>query len=311
MLDARHVHRQVNRTVYDFSPEQLANLTAIVWLYRGERERFLGLLDQHLDRAIFAAQHCFEPATGEAQPLPELLRALAAFHEAAAPLCEALPEHSAEAALAAQAHQALSDLSDHAAVFETAGDSARRHANKRPDKFTVAALRDTLENITAGLAATAHTLAHEAAEAVKLATRFADSLAPNGGEGARRAGEGADLRALRRLVKDLDSPRQAAVAALEQVRYFHRHAEWLLHRFPDAEFCDVPGLCKAATRAEIEAADWSLTPGRYVGVAAVEEDEDFDFDETMRGIDTAVEDLNREAVKLAKTIHQNFVALGL
>ncbi len=36
----------------------------------------------------------------------------------------------------------------------------------------------------------------------------------------------------------------------------------------------MPGLCKVATIAEIEAQGWSLNPGRYVGVAAVEEDDD-------------------------------------
>ena len=41
MLDARNVYRKVSRKIYDFSPEQLANLTSIVWLYRGEQERFL------------------------------------------------------------------------------------------------------------------------------------------------------------------------------------------------------------------------------------------------------------------------------
>jgi type I restriction enzyme M protein len=35
----------------------------------------------------------------------------------------------------------------------------------------------------------------------------------------------------------------------------------------------VPGLCKVATIAEIEAQSWSLNPGRYVGTAVVEEDE--------------------------------------
>jgi type I restriction enzyme M protein len=35
MLDARNVYRKVTRKIYDFSPEQQANLTAIVWLYRG------------------------------------------------------------------------------------------------------------------------------------------------------------------------------------------------------------------------------------------------------------------------------------
>src|SRR5262249_35422442 len=44
MLDARNVYRKVTRKIYDFSPEQLQNLAAIVWLYRGQRERFLGLV---------------------------------------------------------------------------------------------------------------------------------------------------------------------------------------------------------------------------------------------------------------------------
>ena len=38
--------------------------------------------------------------------------------------------------------------------------------------------------------------------------------------------------------------------------------------FPDGKYVDVPGLCKVATRAEIEAQGWSLNPGRYTGSAA-------------------------------------------
>src|SRR6266853_2035101 len=50
MLDARNVYRKVTRKIYDFSPEQMRNLAAIVWLYRGQRERFLGLVKDYLDR---------------------------------------------------------------------------------------------------------------------------------------------------------------------------------------------------------------------------------------------------------------------
>lgn len=46
--------------------------------------------------------------------------------------------------------------------------------------------------------------------------------------------------------------------------------------FPDGEYVDVGGLCKVATRAEIEEQGWSLNPGRYTGTAVVE-DEDVDF----------------------------------
>ena len=64
-------------------------------------------------------------------------------------------------------------------------------------------------------------------------------------------------------------------------------------------------------RTEIEANDWSLTPGRYVGVAPEEEDEDFDFEETMRAIHAELEELNAEAAVLAKTIRTNFENLGI
>jgi type I restriction enzyme M protein len=43
MIDARNIYRKVTRKIYDFSPEQLQNLLAVVWLYRGQKERFLDL----------------------------------------------------------------------------------------------------------------------------------------------------------------------------------------------------------------------------------------------------------------------------
>ncbi|MGJ4139448.1 type I restriction-modification system subunit M [Corynebacterium resistens] len=50
----------------------------------------------------------------------------------------------------------------------------------------------------------------------------------------------------------------------------------LKENFPDGKYVDVGGLCKVATRAEIEAQGWSLNPGRYTGTAAVDES-DVDF----------------------------------
>jgi type I restriction enzyme M protein len=65
------------------------------------------------------------------------------------------------------------------------------------------------------------------------------------------------------------------------------------------------------SRAEIEAADWSLTPGRFVGVAPAEVDEDFDFEQTLRDIHLELADLNRESVELAAKIQANFEELGV
>jgi type I restriction enzyme M protein len=68
---------------------------------------------------------------------------------------------------------------------------------------------------------------------------------------------------------------------------------------------------KFVSREELEKNDWSLTPGRYVGVAKEEEDENFDFEEALREIHVELQDLNAEAVELAGKIARNFEALGI
>ena len=111
--------------------------------------------------------------------------------------------------------------------------------------------------------------------------------------------------------KSLENAREKAVESLRLTRYFIRQADWLQERFPDAELCDVEGLVKLVDRGEIEAHDWSLTPGRYVGVAPEEEDEDFDFGEALRSIHVDLKGLNEEAVELAARIEKNFKELGV
>ena len=73
---------------------------------------------------------------------------------------------------------------------------------------------------------------------------------------------------------------------------------------------DVEGLVKRVDRATIAGHDWSLTPGRYVGVAPEETDEDFDFEETLRAIHIDLKGLNEEAAELAARIAKNFEELG-
>ncbi|HUX64059.1 class I SAM-dependent DNA methyltransferase [Sulfuricella sp.] len=74
-------------------------------------------------------------------------------------------------------------------------------------------------------------------------------------------------------------------------------------------YADVPGLCKAATLAEIEAQGWSLNPGRYVGVAPGEEVSDEDFKEQLETLNEELEVLNAQALELQDRIAQNVASL--
>jgi len=72
---------------------------------------------------------------------------------------------------------------------------------------------------------------------------------------------------------------------------------------------DIPGLCKAATLAEIEVQGWSLNPGRYVGVAPGEEVSDEDFKEQLETLNEELESLNGKARELEATIAANVAEL--
>jgi type I restriction enzyme M protein len=85
----------------------------------------------------------------------------------------------------------------------------------------------------------------------------------------------------------------------------------LQERFPKAEYEDVTGLCKLATVAEVEEQDWSLNPGRYVGVV-IEEDgkTEEEFVEELLAMNDDLVQLNDEARKLESVIAQNVAQIA-
>jgi len=68
-------------------------------------------------------------------------------------------------------------------------------------------------------------------------------------------------------------------------------------------------MCKSVQRSDIEENDWSLTPGRYVGVTAIAEDEGFDFEERMEAIRDELDSLNIQASELAKQIDGSLLGI--
>jgi type I restriction enzyme M protein len=87
---------------------------------------------------------------------------------------------------------------------------------------------------------------------------------------------------------------------------YFRYVGWLQERFPGAVYEDVTGLCRLATVEEIAEQDFSLNPGRYVGVV-IEEDgkTEEEFVEGILDLNNTLDKLNFEANSLQNTISHN------
>ena len=90
----------------------------------------------------------------------------------------------------------------------------------------------------------------------------------------------------------------------EEIEDRHDGHELVKEKFPGGKYADVPGLCKVATIKEVEAQGWSLSPGRYVGVAEGEA-ADFDFKERLIELNEELQVLNAEAKELEEQISEN------
>jgi type I restriction enzyme M protein len=298
MLDARNVHRKIDRTTYDFSPEQLQNLTSIVWLYRGETERFLGLVADYLERTVQEAQQVNEPLTD--------------FLEAVDPLLEAMGDFFAEQDDDAEHAEPLAELKDARATLSQDAqdfrwDVAEAEATWKDTGRSNEDLHEAAEAL-APLAETSQNMAKQADALYRLATRLEDTCRK---EMNASSYDSYNTNTVRDARKALDEARKTATDQLKAVRELHKQAQWLQKRFPKAELADVPGLVKLVDHDELEENNWSLSPGRYVGVAPREEDDDFDFDEAMREIRIDLQGLNEEASELAGIIDENLEELGV
>ena len=308
MIDARNVYRKVTRKIYDFSPEQQQNLLAIVRLYRGETARFREIAFDHLWSVVQEGGWCFERESDDGEtgrPLQEFADAVAALREELSPFLKTLSKTGAHAADIADLSREEQRFGREVERFRIAIDKAAGQWERTAD--TNAGLNKLVDRF-APLAESSSDIAGQADRLYKVAARLIETCEQQCGDGSSDAW---NARAVTRARKVADEARREAVGQLRKVRYFWRQTHWLTERFPDGELRDVEGLVKLVDRAEIEANDWSLTPGRYVGVAPEEEDEDFDFATAMREIHAELADLDAEATALAAKIQENFEKLEI
>lgn len=213
-IDARNYYTVVDRTLNEWSEWQLKNLNAIVWLYRGEVDKYVALLNEYTDQVA------------------EFMNTV-------------------------------------------------EYTEDIPDGYRI-----------------------ERGFSVNLDLLQAQLVL------IRKKAKAAMDTAAKRDKKTVEAEWNERIAIVENAIAVLNEAVWLYEKFGEGEYQDIPGLCKMATRAEIAEKNYSLTPGAYVGVAAVEDD-GVDFAQRMGEIHRELLTLQAESNELMQTISKNMKEMGL
>ncbi len=298
MIDARNIFRKVTRKIFDFSPEQLQNILSIVWLYRGEAKRFHDLVVGYISKAL-------EESIKSIPLAADYDTAFDKLNKQVAPFISTLSKDSKSAQTIKELAACVKAYTDNCQIFfQLANEKHAWWKKQNKDKVN---LFDAVKELEL-FAEENNKLIKEAELMFRLINRLIDECLNT--HNAKESEEW-KTREIVGLKKQTEEARDIAVNQLKIVRYFHHQSDWLTERFPEEALRDVEGLVKLVDKKDLKENDWSLTPGRYVGVAPEEEDPDFDFKEAMTAIHDELEELNIQANMLAQNISKNFKGLKI
>jgi len=300
MLDVRNIFRKATRKIYDFSPEQLKNISSVIWLYRGERDKFTSL-----------AKEYFESVCKESSLIPSKFVEFEKTHKQLHQHIIQLKEYDESKkeefmGIVKEWDEAFTlfdkDKTDTVALIEEYQKKWCKDLPETNDK------QHKAKNAFVPIAEKIKGLIKQVDLIYKLALRTLDYV--NKVLDAKSISSW-DTRIVSKLMKELDEQKKGVVTQLRQAIYFHRQLVWLHDNFPDAQLRDVEGLVKLVSQKDIEKNDWSLTPGRYVGVSPPPSDDEDEIAEKLSDIHIELSDLDKEAQELAKSIKKNFEELGI
>ena len=313
-VDARNVFRQIDRAHRELTDEQVQNLSNISRLQQGQSERYLELIDDYLQQTQ--------------QTLPLIQQSYLA-------LCLALQAFNANFNDWAQhkhwdeEHKCLMAEFDFKPLLENLKLPAIDELNPAEQQAsTVLAQYQNIERSNAGQKhcyEQCHALI-EQTRTVKKALdksyrtleklyKFADKHLKGKDDKRWKDNNLRDFKILGDLLGDFHEAVNSAMPlefrTIEKSAVYWLHQiDWLQQRFPDAVYDDVTGLCKLATLDDIKEQDYSLNPGRYVGVV-IEEDgmTEEEFEQEILALHAQLQGLDGKAQGWQQQINLNLSSL--
>jgi type I restriction enzyme M protein len=242
-IDARNIFTQIDRAHREFSEEQVQNIAIISKLRKGKRADFIRLVDSYFRKGMEQLLANREKVESVSEQLLDVL--------------DDTPGKQAVGELVSQwqglkALQQASDAYTEAADLQLTNPEAIETANRTQHELR-AKFDPFFQQLHTGLK-----------QLDKVVRQHEKVRAEEARQAGKRTTTDRNARRLKEALEELHKEVRSAEA-------YYQHIHWLQERFPNAEYEDVTGLCKLATPEEVREQDYSLNPGRYVGVV-IEED---------------------------------------
>lgn len=277
-IDARNIFTPIDRAHREFSEEQIQNIAIISRLHKGRSDEFVDLIDRYFEQGMAR---------------------LADNHQQVKPVTEQLLDVLDDKA-GQQAVASLVNSWDSLAPLEKAWAD---YQNKHDDKAAVDN-KNSAQQALRAIFEPFFTALHDNLKQIdKAVRRHEKALA----EAAKQAGK---RQSADRATRQLKAALEELHREVKNAESSFGHIQWLQERFPKAEYEDVTGLCKLADLEEVKEQDYSLNPGRYVGVV-IEEDgkTEEEFIQHLIDLGDSIKESAEAASVLENTIAKNIGAM--
>lgn len=268
-IDARNIFTPIDRAHREFSEEQVQNIAMISRLHKGRSDEFVALIDRYFEQGMARLAENQK----QVEPVAEQLLAV-------------LDDKEGKQAVAS-----LVDTWKGLPPLQKAWGSYQK-------EHTVTATVDKKNRAQHTLRATFDpffTALHDSLKQIDKAVRRHEKALV---EAAKQAGK---RQSADRATRQLKTALEELHKEVKNAERSFGHVHWLQERFPEAKYEDVTGLCKLADRDEVKEQDYSLNPGRYVGVVI---EEDGKTEEEFVSDLVSLQDQLNELYNVAGSLHE-------
>jgi type I restriction enzyme M protein len=318
-IDARNIFTQIDRAHREFSEEHIQNIAVISHLHKGQREKFIRLIDRYfaagMDRLIennekiepVCAQllDVLDDADGK-QAVSELLQHWKELDKLQNRYQQYLQQNQGVIPSDCEESYAHGKISP-----SSRNDNRGGRNDSRGDRDNDTVIPNASEESSINTKNQAQhqlrnafdpffTALHEGLKRLdKTVRQHEKQQTEHAQQEGKRTSPDRRTKALKTALEELHQE-------VKNAEIYFQHIHWLQERFPNAAFEDVTGLCKLAAPEEIKEQDYSLNPGRYVGVV-IEEDgkTEEEFIAELLAMNDELSGLNGAARELEKVITHN------